>query len=34
MTGHQNFFTTLDELAASFVKFGDNSRFEIKGRGS
>ena len=34
MTGQRNFFTTLDELADSFVKFGDNSRVEIKGRGS
>ena len=34
MTGQQNFFTTLDELADGFVKFGDNSRVEIKGRDS
>ena len=34
MTGQRNFFTTLDELADGFVKFGDNSRVEIKGRGS
>ena len=34
MTGEQNFFTTLDELAASFVKFGDNSSIEMKGCGS
>ena len=34
MTGQQNFFTTLDELADGFVKFGDDSRVEIKGRGS
>ena len=34
MTGQRNFFTTLDELADSFVKFGDNSRVEINGRGS
>ena len=34
MTGQRNFFTTLDELADDFVKFGDNSRVEIKGCGS
>ena len=34
MTGQQNFFTTLDELADGFVKFGYNSRVEIRGRGS
>ena len=34
ITGQRNFFTTLDELADDFVKFGDNSRVEIKGRGS
>ena len=34
MTCQQNFFTTLDELAEGFVKFWDNSRVEIKGRGS
>ena len=34
MIGQRNFFTTLDELAAGFVKFGNNSRVEIKGHGS
>ena len=34
MTGEQNFFTTLDELAVGFVKFGDNSPIEMKGCGS
>ena len=34
MTGQQNFFTALDEIVDGFVKFGDNSRVEIKGRGS
>ena len=34
MTGQQNFFTTLDELADGFVKFGDDSRVEIKGSGN
>ena len=34
MNGQQNFFTTLDELADDFVKFGDNSCVQIKGRGS
>ena len=34
MTGRQNFFTTLDELATGFVKFGDNSCVVIKGCGS
>ena len=34
MTGQRNFFTTLDELPDSFVKFGDDFCVEIKGRGS
>ena len=34
MISQRNFFTTLDELATDFVKFRDNSRVEIKGRGS
>ena len=34
MIGQRNFFTTLDELAHDFLKFGDNSRVQIKGRGS
>ena len=34
MTGQQNFFTTLDEVADSFAKFGDDSCVNIKGRGS
>ena len=29
MTGQRNFFTTLDELADGFVKFGDNSRGSV-----
>ena len=31
MTGCQNFFCDLDESAYGFVKFGDNSRIQIKG---
>ena len=34
MIGQRNFFTTLDELTDGFVKFGNNSRVEIKGDGS
>ena len=34
MTSQQNFFTTFDELANGFVKFGANSCVEIKGCGS
>ena len=34
MTGRRNFFCDLDESACGFVKFGDNSRIQIKGRGN
>ena len=34
MTGRQNLFCDLDESASGFVKFEDNSRIQIKGRGN
>ena len=34
MTGRRNFFCDLDESASGFVKFGDNSRIQINGRGT
>ncbi|XP_078438351.1 uncharacterized protein LOC144708789 [Wolffia australiana] len=34
MTGNRNFFSQLDESSEGFVKFGDNSRVKIEGRGS
>lgn len=32
-SGCKNFFRNLDEAASGFVKFGDNSRAQIEGRG-
>ena len=34
MTGRQEFFGVLDESTTGFVKFGDNSRIQIKGKGA
>ena len=34
MTGCQEFFNDLDETTTGFVKFGDNSRIQIKGKGA
>ena len=33
MTGCQEFFNDLDETTTRFMKFGDNSRIQIKGKG-
>ena len=33
MTGRRNFFCELDEFASRFIKFGDNSKVQIEGRG-
>ena len=33
MTGRREFFSDLDETTIEFVKFGDNSRIQIKGKG-
>lgn len=34
MTGNRSYFTTLDETITGKVKFGDDSRIVIKGKGS
>lgn len=34
MTGNRNFFKTLDETITGKVRFGDDSRIDIKGKGS
>ena len=34
MTGDRSYFTTLDETITGKVKFGDDSRIDIKGKGS
>lgn len=34
MTGDRSYFTTLDEMITGKVKFGDDSRIDIKGKGS
>lgn len=34
MTGNRSYFTTLDETITGKVKFGDDSRIDIKGKGS
>ena len=34
MSGRRNFFCDLDESSSGFVKFGDNSRIQIKGCGT
>ena len=33
MTGRREFFSNLDESTTGSVKFGDNSRIQIKGKG-
>ena len=33
MSGCRNFFYELDESTSGFVKFGDNSRIQIEGKG-
>lgn len=34
MTGDRSYFTMLDETITRNVKFGDDSRIDIKGKGS
>ena len=34
MSGCREFFSDLDESTTGFVKFGDNSRIQIKGKGA